>query len=702
MKPLALLLILPLAMVWAQGSSDPTAKTQPGQAQTDQQAAAPAAAGAAQAPAAPADAQANTGKGAQAAAADNAAPPAQEKVFEGTIDLGARWLSNVGGDMDTYRSIVNLASGFRLVNLDLKYDPPPKENNVADSIILQLHDIGDPYNSARLDMKRNRIYEFRGSYFNIAYYNNLPSYADPTLATTGAFLDQRAYDTQVRNFSNELVLFPGFWFQPYIAYERNSQFGTGISDLVESTQNNYPLLNQVQWGQSTFRGGIRIELPKFHATFEQGATAFKDDEGLYTNGAVLGNRTTPYLGQTLSLNDAWAAYYVRGDGYFTKGYATFSPFTWADLYGQIYYSDPHTSSNLNQLAQGNIAGVPPDLLFYATEFDQVYGSAAMPRTSGSLSGEFRFLKRIRLREMFDTDEFHSNGASTLGELFYNLSGAVTPLNSAAVTRLDVIQKSTQTEALVDVTKRLMLRAGFRYEWGSALMDAALVGATSPYETGQLKRYVGLAGFQFRPTQKLTLNGDYEQSDGVKTYYRTGLDDYLKLRALARVTLPWNLFLNLSENYLHNHNPDPASQATFRSDVESASLQWMPAGAKRVSVIADYTHSEIRSDISYLVLVPYATDLSLYVDNANTGSLMAEFALPGKGAVVPKLSFGGSLVTTAGSRPSRYYQPVGKFLVPITPRVHLYAEWQWYDLNQPFYMYEGFRAHMILSGVRFLM
>jgi len=703
MKPLALLLILPLAIVWAQESPDPTAKTQPGQAQTDQQAAAPAAASAAQAPAAPADAQADTGKGAKAAAAaDNAAPPAQEKMFEGTIDLGARWLSNVGGDMDTYRSIVNLASGFRLVNLDLKYDPPPKENNVADSIILQLHDIGDPYNSARLDMKRNRIYEFRGSYFNIAYYNNLPSYADPTLTTTGAFLDQRAYDTQVRSFSNELVLFPGFWFQPYIAYERNTQFGTGISDLVESTQNNYPLLNQVQWGQSTFRGGIRIELPKFHATFEQGATAFKDDEGLYTNGSGLGDRTTPYLGQTLSLNDAWAAYYVRGDGYFTKGYATFNPFPWADLYGQIYYSDPHTTSNLNQLAQGNIAGVPPDLLFYATEFDQVYGSAAMPRTSGSLSGEFRFFKRIRLREMFDSDEFHSDGASTLAELFYNLSGAVTPLNSAAATRLDVIQKSAQTEALVDVTKRLMLRAGFRYEWGSALMDAALVGATSPYETGRLKRYVGLAGFQFRPTQKLTLNGDYEQSDGVKTYYRTGLDDYLKLRALARVTLPWNLFLNLSENYLHNNNPDPASQATFRSDVESASLQWMPAGAKHVSVIADYTHSEIRSDISYLVLVPYATDLSLYVDNANSGSLMAEFTLPGKGAVVPKISFGGSLVTTAGSRPSRYYQPVGKFLVPITPRVHLYAEWQWYDLNQPFYMYEGFRAHTILSGVRFLM
>jgi len=704
MKRLALLLTLSVALACAQDApADTTKKTDPAAAQTEKKADAPPDSTAGQNNPAPADAKVDTSAAAPVASAADAAVPAKEKALEGIIDLGARWVSPVSGDMGTYRSIVNLASGLRLVNLDLKYDPSGPEKKLADSVLLQLHDIGDPYNSARLDMKKNRIYEFRGSYSNIAYYNNLPSYANPTMATTAAFLDQQAYDTQVRNFSNELVLFPGYWFQPYIAYERNTQFGTGISDLVESTQNNYPLVNLVRWGQNTFRGGVRIELHKFHATFEEGATSFKDDEGLYSNGPSIGDRTSPYLGQTLSLNDAWEAYYIRGDGKFTKGFATYSPASWADLYGQIYYSDPHTSSNLNQLAQGNIPGVPPDLAFYATEFDQVYGSADMPRTSGSLSGEFRFFNRIRVREIFDTDEFHSDGTSTLAELYYAASGIVNPLNSTDVTRFEVTQKSEQTEALVDLSKRLMVRAGFRYEWGDSLMGAGLTSLiTSPYETGQLKRYVGLAGVQIRPTQKLTLNADYEQSNGVKTFYRTGLQDYLKLRALARITLPWNLFLNLSENYLNNKNPDPSSQATFRSDVESASLQWMPAGSKRVSLIADYTHSEIRSDISYLVLFPYSTDLSLYVDNANTGSLMAEFTLPGKGAVVPKISFGGSFVTTAGSRPSKYYQPLAKLLIPITPRVHLYAEWQWYELNQPFYLYEGFRAHTILSGVRFLM
>jgi len=330
-----------------------------------------------------------------------------------------------------------------------------------------------------------------------------------------------------------------------------------------------------------------------------------------------------------------------------------------------------------------IPAATPNLAFYSTAFDQVYGSAAMPRTSGSLSMEMRFRNRIRVRESYETDSYHDNSSSTLGQLFYLSSGLAASLTTPYTGHLQVEQHRSQTELLVDVTKQLMVRGGYRYEWGSADVPSGLLSTTTPDENGQLVRHVALAGVKYRPTQRMVFNADMEISDGVKTFYRTGLQDYLKLRALARITLPWNLFLNLSENYLNNKNPDPSSQATFRSDVESASLQWMPAGSKRVSLIADYTHSEIRSDISYLVLFPYSTDLSLYVDNDRS----VEY---------------GSFVTTAGSRPSKYYQPLAKLLIPITPRVHLYAEWQWYELNQPFYLYEGFRAHTILSGVRFLM
>jgi hypothetical protein len=652
------------------------------------------------APAAGQTAQADSKQDAPAAA-DASAPP-KEKLLEGVIDVGERWVSSVGGDMNTYRSIVNLDSGPRVVNVDLKLTPSPHDNNPADSILFQAHSWGDPYNSMRLDMQRDRIYRLTSSYSNISYFDYLPSYADPTMATTGVFMNQRAYDTKTRNFDNELLLLPGFWIQPYIAYARNTDGGTGISTLVDSSSNQYPVVNNIHWGQNTFRGGVRLQSSKLHGTFEQGSIVFKDDQGAYSNGAGLGDRTTPYVGQTLDLTNGWQAYYIRGDGSFTKGFGTYSPTPWADFYGQIYHSNPSISSTLNQLAQGNLPALTPNLAFYSTAFDQVYGSAAMPRTSGSLSMELRFLDRVRLRESFETDSFHDNSSSTLGELFYLSSGLAASLNTPYTGHLEVSQRRFQSEVLLDISKKLMLRGGYRYEWGSADVPSGLLSTTTPDETGQLARHVGLAGVRYRPTQRIVLNADFEISDGVKTFYRTGLQDYEKLRVQSRFTLPKNLFFNVNVNYLHNENPDSGVTAKYTSAIESASLQWLPA-SHRISLIADYTHSEIRSDINYITIFPFNTlNESLYVDNDNSASLMAEIALPGKGVIQPKLSFGGSMITTAGSRPSRYYQPQGKLLLPLHNHIALYADWQWYALNQPFYYYEGFRAHTVMTGIRFLM
>ena len=694
MKRLALLLMLSAAFAFARqdagkdssGNQKPAEETQKPEEKKAE----------------PAPAAAEAKSDAPAPAAADASAATKEPMLEGVIDIGARWVSNVGGDMNTYRSIVNLDSGPRVANVDLKLTAPPHDNNVADSILLQANSWGDPYNSMRLDMQRNRIYRLTSSYSNISYFNSLPSYADPTMLTTGVFMNQRSFDTKTRNFDNELSLLPGYWIQPYVAYSRNTDGGTGISMLVDGANNNYPIVNNVHWGQNIFRGGVRVQLKQLHLTFEQGSMIFKDDQGAYSNGFGTGDRTTPYFGQLLDLTNGWQAYYIRGDGNFTKGYGTYSPTSWIDISGQIYHSNPTISSSLNQMFQGNLAANTPNVTFYSTAFDQLYGSAAMPRTSGMLSAEVRLLNRIRIRESFETDSYHDNSSSTLGQLFYLSSGLGASLSSASTGYLQVEQHRSQTEALVDVNKKLMLRGGYRYEWGSADVPSGLASVTTPTENGQLVRHVGLGGAQYRPKQGILLNADFEMSDGVKTFYRTGLQDYLKFRAMSRFTLPKNLFFNLGVNYLHNSNPATGVDSKYTSAVESASLQWLPANHK-ISLIADYTHSEIRSDINYLVIFPFSPiNESLYVDNSSAASMMAEIALPGKGLVQPKLSFGGSLVTTAGSRPSRYYQPQGKLLLPLHKHIQLYAEWQWYALGQPFYYYESFRAHTLMTGVRFLM
>uniref|UniRef100_UPI0015D779F7 hypothetical protein n=1 Tax=Nevskia soli TaxID=418856 RepID=UPI0015D779F7 len=53
-----------------------------------------------------------------------AAPAPAEDWLTGSIDLGYRWQTGVGGSFDTYRSIVDLGSGPKLVGADFTITDP--------------------------------------------------------------------------------------------------------------------------------------------------------------------------------------------------------------------------------------------------------------------------------------------------------------------------------------------------------------------------------------------------------------------------------------------------------------------------------------------------------------------------------------------------------------------------------------------------
>jgi hypothetical protein len=57
--------------------------------------------------------------------------------------------------------------------------------------------------------------------------------------------------------------------------------------------------------------------------------------------------------------------------------------------------------------------------------------------------------------------------------------------------------------------------------------------------------------------------------------------------------------------------------------------------------------------------------------------------------------------SSGSRPTNFYQPVGRFLVPLHRAFEWYAEWRHYGYSEPFYAYEGFRTHHFITGFRLI-
>jgi hypothetical protein len=65
----------------------------------------------------------------------------------------------------------------------------------------------------------------------------------------------------------------------------------------------------------------------------------------------------------------------------------------------------------------------------------------------------------------------------------------------------------------------------------------------------------------------------------------------------------------------------------------------------------------------------------------------------------RLSAGGTFFISAGSRPTSYFQPTGKLVVPFSHRIAWVSEWMYYGYGESLYPYEGFRAHLITTGVR---
>jgi hypothetical protein len=78
----------------------------------------------------------------------------------------------------------------------------------------------------------------------------------------------------------------------------------------------------------------------------------------------------------------------------------------------------------------------------------------------------------------------------------------------------------------------------------------------------------------------------------------------------------------------------------------------------------------------------------------------DFLVPGFGAHGPRLGLGGSLFLSSGSRPTHYYQPLIRFTTPAYRRMSWYGEWRYYGFTEPFYLYEGFRTHLLAIGMRY--
>jgi len=623
--------------------------------------------------------------------ASSASPtPSTEQWITGSVDFGFRFTS-VGGDNDVYRSIVNLGQGPRLLGLDLTIIDPKKR--LFDHLDVRANNWGgDPYNTLHVNASKRGIYDFNFDYRDIAYFSLLPSFADPLLGT-GIVLDEDSYFARRRMSDFQLDLFPGHRIIPYLAYGRDSGEGTGITTF-ESGLNAYPVADHTFDKTDNYRGGVRLEFNRFHVTLEQGGTTLRDDQQAYDSTVNYGNYTQPYFGQTLDLTSLAQAYGIRGSSIYTKGLFTANPFSWLDVSGQFLYSLPNTNVNYTQFDTGNLV-LEQAILFYTGEQALGFAAGKQPHTAGSLGFELRPLKRVRILQTWMTDRMHTSAAGLFTDMILQPVSAATTTLTPLTSLLVLNYNQEQTDVLLEVTHKLTLRGGYRYVWGDAETGNMLIAGPGQ-ESSELRQQVGIAGINFRATQKLTANVDFEDASSSHAYFTTSLYNYQKMRARARYQLASTLALQASFSLLNNQNPTPGINYDFLSRQNSLSASWTPS--KRVSILGEYTRSTLRSNIGYLEPETFGPETSLYRDNAHNASALIDLVLPGYAKLTPHLAFGGSLFLSAGSRPTTYYQPLARLSLPLHKDLVWKSEYRYYGYDEAFYQYEGFRAHILQTGL----
>lgn len=630
-----------------------------------------------------------------AASAAESPVPSGEQILTGYIDLGYRWVTGVYGSDATYRSVVDLGSGPKMLGTEFTILDPKKR--FFDRISVRAFDWGDdPYSTLHVDVSKAKLYSFSGDYRSIAYYNNLPAFADPLLAN-GIALNEQALDTRTRIGTYRLELLPGRMIVPYLEYEHEANNGTGVATFVADAD-EYPVASLVRNSTENYRGGVRIELSRWHIKLEQGGTTFKDDQQLNESGQTnYGNFLSPVLGQTLDLTGLAEAYGVRGHSIYTDASFSANLVSWADLYGSLLYSEPVSNVNFQGSDTGNQV-IESEVLFYTGEQDLIAALSKQPHTSASLGAEIRPFPRLRLIPSWLTDRMHTSG-SNAGEDTLTTASGVVPIASLLSSTLVSNSSQAAMNIMYDLTRKITLRAGYRYVWGNANDGILPIAELAGFEQGKIRQNIALAGISWHPVQSAWVNLDFEDGSSGSTYFRTSLYDYQKARVRGRYQISPTFSVAASATVLNNSNPTPGINYSFLAHQESASFLYSPGGGKFWDFEGSYTRATLRSDINYLdpeFLIP---EQSLYRDNSHTVTALFDLNLPGWLGYKTKLAFGGSAFLSSGSNPTTFYQPVAKMAIALRKNLSWNSEWRYYGFDESFYLYQGFRTQMVTTGVR---
>jgi hypothetical protein len=235
------------------------------------------------------------------AAAQETPPPSQgidagNYNIQNSIEVGWRY-SNFTGNEANYDTMVNLHSGARLLNFSLGMRSLNHQGSFFDNLSLTGFGFGgDPNDVARLNISKNKWYNFDATFRRDKYFFGYNYLANPfNSAASGVPITFALHAIDyARNMSDfDLMLFPQSSIRLRLGYSRINEHGpslitqgTGSTAPVAEPGANTFLFQPYSTSTDLYRAGIDFNfLPKTTLSYDQLVQHFKQDVSAVDNVA---------------------------------------------------------------------------------------------------------------------------------------------------------------------------------------------------------------------------------------------------------------------------------------------------------------------------------------------------------------------------------------------------------------------------------
>ena len=563
----------------------------------------------------------------------------------GSVELGYRF-TDIDGSKDRYREIVNLSDGLKLFDLSFwgnRIDENSK--GLVDSLRFNVSNVGDPYSSARFDMKKNKVYDFSVTYRQFKYIT------EPDEHTL--FTDNIGFDSTIRTGSVLLSVFPKEDVKLNFGYNHTQRDGDAIAPRRDFTLGMDQELNQ-QYNEYFVSADFPIGGWDLHV--KQSIWDYSNRDRIHA--------------PKFEDRDEFVRTYVTT----LKGHTQFSERL--DFDAAYIYAHSDGDSNLNTLP---ITTVFP-------------GSGKLDFNTHIIEAGLSYLLRKDL--IFHADyRFHvldQNGNANT-DPFVNA-----PATSSSVYDLMAHTGTFQLEYIpVD---NLTLRGGYRVQYehvyGDNYFDAGIGNGNGGRQPSSSTNWLNgwVASASWKPVKVLSLFGEYEGANFSNPYTWISPSSQNVARVKVKYDTPVKgLSFKGNFSWRRNVNPDQ----NYGADVKDYTITAVYLPVPKLSVDASYTYENVRDSKGIFNPIPFAFEHAIFNSDSSiwSGGFTYENIYQGLGGRIH-----GSYARSSGENPQNYVDGLISLWYKnkwMTPTVTLERTYLTDNVNHQ----NGFNANLLTLSLR---